>query len=366
MNFHALMQSTMMRCLALVAILGFAIAGVAQSDSARLQGTVTDIQGAAVAGATISITNVGTNRNFSVVSNDSGEFTASALPPGQYLVEISRSGFATAKQKITLQTAQSAHLPAVLKPGQVSETVEVTGELPVVESTSSNVGEVIVGKQITDLPLNGRNFTTLATLVPGVTRGVPDNQATGAGNQSETFRYNTTGGGSLSVNALRPQNNNFLLDGIDNNESLVNTIIFFPSADSIQEFRVDTSVAPAEFGRAGGGVVNTTMKSGTNTWHGTAFEFLRNNHLDAKPYFHDPKTPLEQFRRNQFGGTAGGALIKNKLFVFGSYQGLRQFTPLSQDRPTVPTAKMTNGDFSELCAGGFVGGICQDGPNPDY
>jgi hypothetical protein len=366
MHFHAFMRSTMMRCLALLTILAFAIAAVAQSDSARLQGTVTDSQGAAVAGATVSITNIGTNRNVSVVSNDSGEFTASALPPGQYLVEISRTGFASAKQKITLQTAQSAHLPAVLKPGQVSETVEVTGELPVVESTSSNIGEVIVGKQITDLPLNGRNFTTLATLVPGVTRGVPDNQATGAGNQSETFRYNTTGGGSLSVNALRPQNNNFLLDGIDNNESLVNTIIFFPSADSIQEFRVDTSVAPAEFGRAGGGVVNTTMKSGTNTWHGTAFEFLRNNHLDAKPYFHDPKTPLEQFRRNQFGGTAGGALIKNKLFVFGSYQGLRQFTPLSQDRPTVPTTKMTNGDFSELCAGGFVGGICQDGPNPDY
>jgi hypothetical protein len=366
MHFTLSTRSMIVRWIALLAILSFAVLGMAQSDSARLQGSITDVQGAAVAGATVSITNVGTGRNTTVTTNDSGEFTASALPPGQYTVEIKRSGFASSKQQITLQTAQSANLPTQLKPGQVSETVEVTSDLPVVESTTSNLGEVIIGKQVTDLPLNGRNFTALATLVPGVTRGVPDNQATGAGNQSETFRYNTTGGASLSVNALRPQNNNFLLDGVDNNESLVNTIIFFPSADSIQEFRVDTSVAPAEFGRAGGGVVSTTIKSGTNHWHGTAFEFLRNNHLDAKPYFHDPKTPLEQFRRNQFGGTLGGAVIKNKLFVFGSYQGLRQFTPLSQDRPTVPTAKMTNGDFSELCVGGFVGGLCQDGADPNY
>ncbi|HWR14883.1 MAG TPA: TonB-dependent receptor [Terriglobales bacterium] len=366
MQFHASIRSTALYRLVGIVILMIASGALAQSNSARLQGTVTDSSGAAVAGAEVSITSMGTTRKFTVFTDEAGEFTASALPPGEYQVEIRRSGFANLKQKVTLQTAQSAHMPAVLKLGQISETVEVKDDLPVVDSTSSNLGDVIVGKQITDLPLNGRNFTALATLIPGVTRGVPDNQATGAGNQSETFRYNNTGGASLSVNALRPQNNNFLLDGVDNNESLVNTIIFFPSADAIQEFRVDTSVAPAEFGRAGGGVVSTTTKSGTNTWHGTAFEFLRNDNLDAKRYFDSANKPKDEFRRNQFGGTLGGAIIKSKLFVFGSYQGLRQFAPLQQDRPTVPTAKMASGDFSELCAGGFAGGICQDGPDPNY
>jgi hypothetical protein len=345
MHFHASLRYTMMRWVALLAILSFALLGIAQTDTARLQGTVKDIQGAAIAGATVSITNLGTARNITVTTSDTGDFTATALPPGQYKVEVSKTGFSTARQNVTLQTAQFANLPVELKPGTVSETVEVTGDLPVVDATSSNISEVIAGKQVTELPLNGRNFTQLATLVPGVTRGVPDGQGTGAGNQAETFRYSNTGGAALSVNGLRPQNNNFILDGVDNNESLVNTIIFFPPADAIQEFRVDTSVAPAEFGRAGGGVVNTTFKSGTNTWHGSAFEFLRNDNLDATPYFNKTKS---EFKRHQFGGQLGGAVIKNKLFIFGDYQGLRQYYPLGQDRATVPTAKMRNGDFSEL------------------
>jgi len=182
--------------------------------------------------------------------------------------------------------------------------------------------------------------------VPGVTRGVQQGQASGAGNQAETFRYGNTGGASLSVNGLRPQNNNFILDGVDNNESLVNTVIFFPPAESIQEFRVDTSVAPSEFGRAGGGVVNTSFKSGSNQYHGSAFWFLRNDNLDAKRYF-EPG-PKSEFKRHQFGGTFGGPIIKDKLFVFGDYQGLRQYLPLSQDRATVPTDLMRQGDFSEL------------------
>ena len=197
----------------------------------------------------------------------------------------------------------------------------------------------------TELPLNGRNLTQLATLVPGVTRGVAAGQATGAGNNSETFRYNGTGGASLSINGLRPQNNNFLLDGVDNNESLVNTIIFFPPADAIQEFRVDTSVAPAEFGR-GSGIVNSTFRSGTNQWHGSAFEFHRNSVLDAKPFFQVGAKP--PFHRNQFGGSLGGAILKNKLFIFGDYQGWRESKPNGQDTATVPTDLMRGGNFSEL------------------
>jgi hypothetical protein len=336
------------RVFLLLLSLGISIPLLAQTDTARLTGTVTDPNGAVVAGATITVTNLGTQREVTVQSDPVGNYVVAALPPGQYQVELKQTGFRTVTQRITLQTQQVAALNFQLQVGQVTENVTVTTDVPLVESASSNISSVVVGRQITELPLNGRNFTQLATLVPGVTRGLPGGQGTGAGNQAETFRYNNTGGASLSVNGLRPQNNNFLLDGIDNNESLVNTIIFFPPAEAIDEFRVDTSVAPAEFGRAGGGVVNTRFKSGTNEIHGSAFYFMRNDNLDAKPFF--VRTPKSEFKRHQFGGSIGGPIIKNKLFVFGDYQGLRQYLPLAQDRATVPTDLMREGDFTELLA----------------
>ena len=331
----------------LLLVTGISVTVFAQTDSARLTGTITDSAGAVVPGASISVTNLGTQRAVEVKSDTVGNYTVTALPPATYRVDVKQPGFKTFVQTITLQTQQVAVLNPVLEVGQVAETVTVTTDVPLVESASSNISDVVVGKQLTELPLNGRNITQLATLIPGVSRGVQQGQATGAGNQAETFRYNNTGGASLSVNGLRPQNNNFLLDGIDNNESLVNTIIFFPPAEAIQEFRVDTSVSAAEFGRAGGGVVSSSFKSGTNQWHGSAFEFYRNRTLDATPYFNTTKPP---FHRNQFGGTFGGAILKDKLFFFGDYQGLRQSLPLSQDRATVPTDLMRNGDFSELLA----------------
>lgn len=326
----------------------------AQTNTARLQGTITDASGAAVQGASITVTGLGTGRIVDVKTNETGYYTVSALDPGKYKVEIKQTGFKNISQEITLQTQQVAALDFSLQPGASSETVEVTSDVPLVESASSNVSEVIVGRQITELPLNGRNFTQLATLAPGVTRGQPGNQQTGDGNQAETFRYNGNGGSALSVNGLRPQANNFLLDGVDNNENLVNTIIFFPPAEAIQEFRVDTSVAPAEFGRAGGGVVNTTYKSGTNSWHGSAFEFLRNDALDARAYNEskydadEKEVQKREFKRNQFGAAVGGPIIKNKLFIFGDYQGFRQYLPFDPAFLTVPTAAMRTGDFSEL------------------
>ena len=330
----------------LLVLLFLAAFAVAQTNTARLSGTVSDSAGAVVSGATVTVTNVGTGRAVTANTDEAGNYVIPALPPSEYHVEVKQSGFKSVTQNVTLQTQQVAVLNLVLEVGQVTENVTVTTDLPVIETGSSNISDVVVGRQITELPLNGRNFTQLATLVPGVTRGVQQGQASGAGNQAETFRYGNTGGASLSVNGLRPQNNNFILDGVDNNESLVNTVIFFPPAESIQEFRVDTSVAPSEFGRAGGGVVNTSFKSGSNQYHGTAFWFLRNDNLDAKPYF-EPG-PKSEFKRHQFGGTFGGPIIKDKLFVFGDYQGLRQYLPLSQDRATVPTDLMRQGDFSEL------------------
>src|SRR5258706_5135298 len=164
------------------------------------------------------------------------------------------------------------------------------------------------------MPQNGRDFTQHALLVHGVTRGSPTGAATGANNNAETLRLGQSGAASLAVTALRHQNNNSILDGIDNNEALVNTIVFFPPAEAIDEFRVQTSVAPAQFGRAGGALVVTSIKSGTNDYHGSAFWFNRNKNLNARSFFQGPPTP--GFDRNQFGGTPGGPIIKNNLFLF--------------------------------------------------
>ena len=173
----------------------------------------------------------------------------------------------------------------------------------------------------------------------------PATWPSGQGNNAETFRYGTSNGASLVVNGARPQANNFTLDGLDNNESMVNTIVFFPSAEAIEEFKVQTNIAPAEFGRAGGAIVNTTLKSGSNEIHGSAFEFIRNDNVDARPTF---APGISEFRRNQFGGAIGAPIIKNKLFVFGDYQGFRQSTPVGVDFASVPTTLMRQGNFSEL------------------
>jgi hypothetical protein len=340
-------------CGVLVALLLGCVSVLAQSDNGRIQGTVTDATGAALAGATVTATNTGTGRASTAQTNESGEYTISALQPGSYRIEVKQDGFKGVAREVTLEVTQTAVLSFALETGSVTDVVEVSSDVPLVQSTTSNIGEVIQGRQIIELPLNGRNFTQLATLIPGVTRGIPDGAATGAGGNAETFRNGNNGGAAISVNGLREQANNFLLDGVDNNESLVNTIAIFPPTEAIQEFRVQTSVAPAEFGRAGGALVNATIRSGSNEYHGSAFNFLRNSEFDARDTF-APRKQL--FRRNEFGGTLGGPIIKNKLFAFGDYQGLRQFQPQGVDVATVPTALMRQGNFSELLNPALNGG----------
>jgi Carboxypeptidase regulatory-like domain/TonB-dependent Receptor Plug Domain len=327
------------------ALLGFTIPVLAQTESARLQGTVVDSTQALVPGAKVKAIDLATNRSLETISSDAGAWSFPSLHPGNYELQISKEGFKTVKQQVVLEVAQVANITSALEPGTISQEVEVTAAAGLVDSASSDMGVTVQTQQVEELPLNGRNFTQLATLIPGVNRGVPGNVATGQGNNAETFRYNNSGGASIVVNGARPQANNFLLDGADNNESLVNTIVFFPPAEAIQEFKVQTSIAPAEYGRAGGAIVNTTLKSGTNEFHGSAFDFLRNSQLDATPTFATSKVP---FKRNQFGGTFGGPIKKNKLFFFGDYQGLRQDTPLGTDFASVPTALMRQGNFSEL------------------
>lgn len=342
----------------------------AQTETARLQGTVTDAAGAAVAGATVNLTDLGTNRQVSAQTDENGNFNILSLQPGRYQVEVTQPNFKTVKQDIVLTVAQNATVNIALEAGDVSETVTVEGGTELIESTSSAIGAVIDGKKAVELPLNGRNVLELARLTPGVTQGVVGGFATGAGGDAETYRGQNTGGAALSVNGQRTQANNFLLDGVDNNESLVNTINIFPSAEATQEFRVQTSVATAEYGRGGGAIINSVVKSGTNDFHGSAYSFFRNSVFDARPAFYDAR-PTSQggngqriplFRRGQFGATIGGPVIipgfgegvpvvrnlKDKVFFFFSYDGLRQFLPSSTDQATVPTPEFRNGNFSAL------------------
>ena len=327
----------------------FVSVALAQTDTGSLQGTVTDSSGAVVSGASVSVTNLGTSRVVTVQTGGGGDFSVPTLNPGPYKVEVKAANFKTVTQTVTLQVGQVLPLNFSLPTGAVTETVEVSSAAPQVAADSSDLGAVIQGRQVIDLPINARNFTTLATLVPGVTRGNNTNgDATGASGNAETYRYNSSGGASLSVNGLRPQANNFLLDGFDNNESLVNTIIFFSAPDAIQEFRVATNVAPAEFGRAGGGVINTAIKSGTNQIHGTVYEFFRNSALDARAWTTATNPKKNPFHQNQFGGSAGAPIIKNKLFIFGDYQGFRSSFPLPTDYASVPTVNERNSGFTNF------------------
>ncbi|KAF0249852.1 MAG: TonB-dependent Receptor Plug domain-containing protein, partial [bacterium] len=325
-----------------------------QSDTGRVEGTVTDPTGAAVAGVTVVVTNIETNSRIEITTNEQGNYVAPTLRVGTYRVEFSAQGFRKNIQNdITLTVSQIAQINAQLDTGEITDVIEISSNAPLVETSSSSLGQVIEGKQIVDLPINGRNFTQLATLVPGVSRGTPGSNADGSGGNAETFRQGDTGSAAISANGLREQNNNFLLDGIDNNESIVNTIVFFPPIEALQEFRVITSVAPAEFGRGGGAVINAITKSGSNEIHGTVFELLRNSELDARATF-APTKPI--FQRNQFGFAFGAPIKKNRTFFFGNYQGLRQNLPKEEgNRVTVPTSRMRQGDFGELLNADFTG-----------
>ncbi len=337
-------------CLSTLIYLTFcAIISPAQTSTGRITGTVTDQTGAVVSGATINATNVGTSRTVTVQSGSAGEYSIPALEPGPYKIEVTAPNFKSSTQNVTLETNQTLPVNVALTAGATTETVEVTGAAPLVATSSSDLGEVIQGKQVIDLPLNTRNFTQLATLTPGVSRGMNINgNSNGTQGNAETYRYNNSGGAVLNVNGLRPQANNFLLDGFDNNESLVNTIVFFSEPDAIQEFRVETNVAPAEFGRAGGAIVNTSIKSGTNQFHGTFFEYLRNSALDATPWTSQANAKKLPFKQNQFGAAIGGPIIKNKLFIFGDYQGLRSSQPNTTDYTTVPTTLMRSSGFTNF------------------
>lgn len=336
--------------------LGFASISLhAQTDTGRVTGQVEDVTAAAIPGATVTITNTDTSATQTLTADAAGNFNFPALPRGAYKITASMSGFQTTTQNFQLLVSQTQTILFKLNVGATDQTIEVTTAAPPIDLGSSTIAETVSSRQQTELPLNGRNFTQLALLSPGVTRGNYGNSASGVNGDAETFRNSTSGGGSLSTNGLRPQANNYILDGVDNNEGLVNTLNFFPNVEATEEFRVNTSTAPAEFGRAGGAIVQTSIKSGTNGIHGSAYWFARSSLFDANPNYQflgAGKTAPLPFKRNTFGGTVGGPLIKDRLFLFADYNGLRENAPLNAEIVTVPTALMRQGNFSQLLGTG--------------
>lgn len=375
-------------CVALL-LAACASASLAQSNKAEITGNVTDQNGAAIKDATIKITNPATGYTREVKTSGDGTYSAPSLDIGLYTIEVSAPGFKTEKRAaVQLNVGDKLGLDIVLQPGQVSDVVTVTGEAPLVQTESSDRGGVVSGREVTELPLSGRNFTELATLTPGVARSAnagvggagPDSRqfnngdpraGSGGPNSSNpqgdtpTSRFARSGGGSLTVNGQRPTNNNFSLDGVDNNEPQFGTIGVFPNPDAIAEFRVTTSIPPAEVGRAAGAVINTTTKSGTNAFHGSLYYYGQNSALNA---YHpilkrdranaisrgDINIPVKAVQQiHEFGGTVGGPIKHDKLFFFFDYLGQRNHLPFPF-ASTVPTAKSRVGDFSEFLACGQI------------
>src|SRR5262245_56453690 len=325
----------------------------AQQETATITGEVRDANGSVVPKATITVTNVATGVNIKSETNDQGLYTVPSLKPGSYSITVEKTGFKkSVRSGITLQVGQVAPLDVTMQVGELNTVVEIVEATTLLETETSSRGSVIDQKKIMDLPLNGRDYNQLALLSPGVLPGTPRLA-------SVNFK------GVLNVNGNRTFNNVFLLDGVDNisySNSFrgENVQLVQPSIEALQEFKIQTNAYSAEFGRSSGAVVNATIKSGTNNIHGSLYEFLRNEKLDANNFFTialsttpDPPRPVR--KRNQFGAAVGGPLIKNHTFWFADYEGLREREGVPRVR-LVPTAAEKAGLFSVAVVDPFAAG----------
>jgi len=320
--------------LILAASIGAGI-GFAQSTGGRIRGTVTDPSGGAVVGAKVELINEATNVSREAVTNSTGEYLFLEVPVGTYSVQIEQAGFKRFLHKeVELHLNDVLNVDAALQVGGASEVVEVTGAGPVVDTTSTELGTVVNERASTQLPLNQRDVYQLLQLQPGVQSQL--------GND---LFYGSNKAGVVTVNGGRGRANNYSVNGGDGNDLFVNLPAVQPSPDSIEEFRVITNNFDAEYGRNSGAVVNVVTKSGTNDVHGSFYEFFRNDVLNAKAFTFTPasKTP---FKQNQFGGTLGGPIKKDKTFIFGSYEGRRIVNGEDSQPVIVPTGAQVNGDFS--------------------
>ena len=326
-----------LRVILLLALCGIPMHLHAQVETARITGSVSDPTGASIAGAKITTVHVQTGLSRVFESQADGRYLTLPLRIGQYRIEVEADGFKRAiREGVVLQLQETPTVDFGLELGSVNETVQVTSDAPLLATLDASQGQVINNKTIVDMPLNGRNYIQLALLSAGTVQPIGG-------------RF-----GGFSAGGMRTVQNNYMLDGIDNNNvqlaaqgSQAETVQ--PSVDAIQEFRISTNAYSAEFGRAAGGVINATIKSGTNEIHGTAFEFLRNEKLDAKNFFDLPDQPRPAFKRNQYGFSLGGPAVKDRLFLFGDYEWTKVRESLTVNN-TIPTIAQRAGDFSGLSA----------------
>lgn len=305
--------------------------GRAQVAAGEITGVVRDQAGTAVPGATITVTEMRTNRKRVAVSTEDGVYTAPSLAPGDYTVDIELSGFTPVRREgIRLTTGEKARIDFDLSVGGVQERVTVVADAPIVRVETASLGTAIENEQVQQLPLNGRLFITLAAIAPGV--ALPPNSVL------------------PRINGGRPRTNEYLFDGISVLQPEPGQVAYYPIVDAIQEFKIESNSPPAEFGRFNGGVVNLTTKAGGNAFRGTLFEFFRNENLNARNYFQKSNAVKPDYRRNQFGGVLGGPLVKDRTFFFVDYQGQRQ-TIGRTVTSVVPTLLQRQGIFTEAIAG---------------
>lgn len=307
----------------------------AVGTTGSIVGTVVDPREGRVASVKILVRNQNTGSERTTETNGLGEYTVQLLRPGLYSVTVEKAGFRKAeRQDVELHVDQTARIDFVLELGQVVEEIEVRGAAPLIEADTSSLGQVVGRRKVSELPLNERNFLSFTLLVPGA-------QLPAEGSE------NARQGGAISVNGAREKSNNFLLDGVDNNDPTLNQYSVLPAVEAIEEFKVQSSNSSAEFGRSGGAQINMVLKSGTNDLHGSLFEFVRNRHLDAKNFFDRPDCEtgvasgtcgeIPRFDRNQFGGSLGGPIARDKAFWFLAYEQL-QLREANTRQSTVPSA----------------------------
>jgi hypothetical protein len=312
-----------------------------QETTAAMNGAVTDPSGAPVANATVAAKDLDRGSLFPTSTNGDGVYNFPRLPVGRYEIRVEAPGFqASVRSGILLQLNDSARIDIALTVGAVTSTIDVTAESPILQTQAMQLGTVIDARTNTSLPLSTRNYVQLTLLTAGA---VTPNPA-GFGGSKTSFQSERP-----YVNGNREQTNNFMLDGLDNNQVSDNLVAYAPSVDAIEEFNMITQNASAEFGNFMGGIVNVSVKAGTNQIHGTAFEFLRNDQLNANSWENNWKGSSRSLLRwNQFGGSAGGAIKKDKIFLFGDYQGSRYDTPAATTSTSVLTAAERAGNFSAV------------------
>src|SRR5580698_10000692 len=330
------MRSAKTLTLVLVTLLA-SLNAAGQQITGSLRGTVSDPSGAIVQAATVSAKQIETGLTRVAITDRQGEYVLVELPIGHYQLEIQAKGFQTyLQQGISLDVNQTATVGIHLKLGSETQQVEVSADAALVQSTVSSLGQTVLEHEILDLPLDGRNFSQLGLLQPGVVPLTPGLlEAGGPARQNQAY----------AVDGQRPESNNFMIDGADNESSVDGGFVLKPPIDAIAEFKILSHNANAEFGRNTGSTTNIVTRSGSNSFHGAAWEFLRNDAMDSSDYFSRSVAPLKQ---NQFGASFGGPLIKDKTFFFGYYEGFRNRQGETVPA-TVPSADEKTGNFAELC-----------------